>query len=482
MEQNRMPLLEAVRKYEGENPAYFRIPAHRFERGVNPDFRQAVGDKVFRCDLTEAEGLDDLHHPEGPIREAEELAAELYGSDRCWFLVNGTTCGNEAMLLSVVGPGEKIMVPRNAHKSVLMGLILSGAVPVWIMPEYDENWGVFGEVTAEAVEAGFRREPDCRAVFLVSPTYYGVCSDIRAIAEVCHAHGAVLLVDEAHGSHLYFSDRFPAGALRQGADMCAQSTHKTAGSMTQSSLLHIRGSRVDAARVDENLKLVMSTSPSYLLMTSLDAARCELARRGREMMERSAELAEWAGRKIASLPGFRVLGCGEESRRGERDPARLVFSARELGIGGFQLQERLYRESGISLELADYENVVAVVTWGNTWEDMERLEAAAAKISDMSKGVKDRPLMKKNFKLPKFPDMRCTPREAYFSRKRTVSWKKAAGETAGEMAAPYPPGIPLIYPGEVLETEIWEILEQCREDGIVLHGPASPELDTYRII
>ena len=480
MEQDRMPLLEAMNIFQSGEPAYFRIPAHRFERGIHPDFRRALGDKAFRYDLTEAEGLDDLHHPEGPILEAERLAAELYGSDRCWFLVNGTTCGNEAMILSAVGPGDKILVPRNAHKSVLMGLILSGARPVWIQPEYLEDWGIFGGVTPEAVEEGFRREPDCRAVFLVSPTYYGICSDIRAIAEICHRHQALLLVDEAHGAHLYFSDRFPEGALRQGADLCAQSTHKTAGSFTQSSLLHLQGSLADPARVDENLKLVMSTSPSYLLMASLDAARCQLALQGKKMMEKSAALAAWAEERIREIPGFQVLD--REALPFRKDPARLVFSARELGIGGYVLQRRLYEESGISLELADYENVAAVVTWDNTREDLACLIAAAARISGAAVREGRRPLEKTNFRLPGFPEMRYTPREAYFRPKRTVPWEEARGQTAGEMAAPYPPGIPLIYPGEILEPEIWELLERCRRDGLSLHGPASPDLTAYRVI
>lgn len=482
MEQSRMPLLEAVKTFETADPAYFRIPAHRFQRGVNPRFLEAVGEQVFRYDLSEAEGLDDLHHPEGAIREAEELAAELYGSDRCWFLVNGTTCGNEAMILSAAGPGEKIMVPRNAHKSVLMGLILSGARPVWIQPEYLEDWGLFGAVTPQAVEEGFRREPDCRAVFLVSPTYYGICSDIQAIAKICHRHRALLLVDEAHGSHLYFSEKFPQGALRQGADLCAQSTHKTAGSMTQSSMLHLRGPLADPDRVDENLKLVMSTSPSYLLMASLDAARCELALHGREMMDKTGELAALAEERLRKIPGIQVLEETSGALRFRKDPARLVFSARELGIGGYELQERLYREYGVSLELADYENAAAVVTWGNTREDILRLTEGAAKIAGEAGKTRRAPLVKKNFKMPKLPDMRLTPREAYFSRKRTVPWEEASGKTAGETAAPYPPGIPLIYPGEILEPEIWEMLDRCRKDGIVLHGPASPGLARYRVI
>ena len=234
-----------------------------FPEGLTPDFWRLPGKRCFPATLTEAEGLDDLHHPAGAILEAEQLAAELYGSRRCWFLVNGTTCGNEAMILSAVGPGEKIMVPRNAHKSAMMGLILSGAVPVWIMPEYCGEWGVFGGIRPETVEEGFRREPDCRAVFLVSPTYYGICSDIQAIADICHAPRRNAPGGRgSRGTSVFFGAVSP-GALRQGADLCAQSTHKTAGSLTQSSLLHLQGNLADPERVDENLKLVMSTSPSY---------------------------------------------------------------------------------------------------------------------------------------------------------------------------------------------------------------------------
>lgn len=252
--------------------------------------------------------------------------------------------------------------------------------------------------------------------------------------------------------------------------------------MTQSSMLHLQGPLADPDRVDENLKLVMSTSPSYLLMASLDAARCELALHGREMMDKTGELAALAEERLRKIPGIQVLEETSGALRFRKDPARLVFSARELGIGGYELQERLYREYGVSLELADYENAAAVVTWGNTREDILRLTEGAAKIAGEAGKTRRAPLAKKNFKMPKLPDMRLTPREAYFSRKRTVPWEEASGKTAGETAAPYPPGIPLIYPGEILEPEIWEMLDRCRKDGIVLHGPASPGLARYRVI
>ena len=279
MNQNRTPLLDAIVEYTKERPAYFKIPGHRYEKGISPRWKQWTGDGIFRFDLTEAEGLDDLHCPEGVIKEAQELAAEVFQAQKTYFLVNGTTCGNEAMVLTCAGEGEKIMVPRNAHKSVLMGLILSGVEPIYLMPRMDEKTGLCGCIAPEDVEEGFRKHPDCKGVFLVSPTYYGVCSDIRKISEICHRHHGILMVDEAHGGHLYFGKEgsaagmLPRGAILQGADMCAQSMHKVTGSLGQSSLLHVGSDRVDIGKLEGNLHLVQSTSPSYLLMTSLDAAR-----------------------------------------------------------------------------------------------------------------------------------------------------------------------------------------------------------------
>jgi arginine decarboxylase len=477
-EQERMALVDALTAYSEKDPAYFRIPAHRFARGASPELLRLLGPEVFRYDLTEAEGLDDLHHPEGVIKIAQEQAAALYGADRTWFLVNGTTCGIEAMILAAAGPGEKIIVPRNAHKSVLMGLVLSGAVPVWVNPEYLEPWGICGPVAPEALEEAFRREPECRAALLVSPTYYGVCSDLKAAGEICHARGAMLLVDEAHGAHMYFSGRYPQGALRQGADICVQSTHKTAGSLTQSSMLHCRGNLADASEIDRSLKLVMSTSPSYLLMASLDAARHELAASGERMMERAADLAEEARVLLEKIPGISVLRDGGGRKMPVLDPARLVFSAREKGIGGYELQDRLYREYGVTVEMADWENVVAVVTWANEQEEIRKLTEA---VKDLTQKTERPPLMRTAAVLPSAPPAVLTPREAWFAEKETVSWEEAEGKVAAESAAPYPPGIPLICPGEVLTPEIHRALEQYRRNRIPIHGPADPELKSFRI-
>ncbi|WP_230397577.1 aminotransferase class I/II-fold pyridoxal phosphate-dependent enzyme [Novisyntrophococcus fermenticellae] len=483
MNQAEAPLLDALLEFGNSNPAYFRIPAHRFEEGVNPRLLKAFGKGVFRCDLSEAEGLDDLHQAGGVIQKAQKLAAQLWGARETFFLVNGTTCGNEAMMLSTAGPGDKVLVPRNAHKSILMGLIMSGAEPCYVMPCYDQRWNLWGSVAPGAVREKLEQEGrGCKAVFLVSPTYYGVCSDLKTIGEICHTHEAVLCVDEAHGSHLYFSEHLPKGALQQGADLCAQSIHKTTGSMTQSSLLQIGSNRVDRDLVASNLQMVQSTSPSYVLMASLDGARQELALHGESMMERALELADTARKRLREISGIQVLDREDYKDQAvyDLDPLRLTFSARELGISGYRMQELLFRRSGISTELADEENLVCVITFGNTEQDVGRLVTAVRAIAgDQMLHGKREAYGNWDFSLP---DKVLNPREAYFHKKISVDWEGAVGKVAGEMLVPYPPGIPLVYPGELISREIWQQVEDCRIRGLSIHGPSDPGLNKIQII
>ena len=486
MNQNQTPLLDAIVDYTRERPTYFKIPGHRYEKGISPRWRQWTGDGIFQFDLTEAEGLDDLHCPEGVIKEAQELAAEIFHAKATYFLVNGTTCGNEAMVLTCAGEKEKIMVPRNAHKSVLMGLILSGAEPVYLMPRFDEKTGLCGSIMPEDVEEGFKKHPDCKGVFLVSPTYYGVCSNIRKISEICHKNNAILMVDEAHGGHLYFgkksmgTDRLPQGAILQGADICAQSMHKVTGSLTQSSLLHVGSDRIDRGRLEANLHMVQSTSPSYLLMTSLDAARYELAMHGPQMLSRALELAENARSRINRIKGMHCYGKEIINENiYDLDTTRLVISASDLGITGFELADRLYEEYRVGLELADEKNVVAVVTYANEREDIQNLVDALEKIAQNTIQSQENI---KNFSMPSVPESVLSPRQAYFAPKKRISWENAKGKITGEALIPYPPGIPLVNPGEIITDEIWEYMEYYRREKLHFHGPSDKKLDTIQII
>lgn len=496
MDQNQTPLIDAISAFEARHVSYFNIPAHRGACGAGERARSLLGDAAFRADLTETDGTDDLHAATGPILEAERLAADLFGSDECRFLVNGTTCGNEAMILASVRDGEKILIPRSAHKSAWMGLVLSGASPVWMNPPLIVSPGgnaISGPIPPEEIEEALKADPEIRAVFLTSPTYYGICSSVRDIADVCHKRDCVLLVDEAHGTHLYFHEAFPGGAVSSGADLVAQSMHKTGGSFTQSSLLHRCGTRISPDRLSDCLKLVQSTSPSYLLMASLDGARHELAVRGREKMDRALHLAREAEERLSAIGGVRVMRSGgaqgtvsERSGAIVRDPLRLVFSAGELGIGGIELQQRLFRRN-VTTEMADPGNIVAVITDGNTMCDILRLaEGVRECTKDGSPSGSSDPagfrLSGARMDLPPLPEMAMSPREAFSAETETVFLDQAAGKIAGEMIAPYPPGIPAICPGERITEEMIRYLRNLKQNGISFHGPADRTISRIRVV
>lgn len=481
LQQEKTPLFDAIMKYIELNPSYFRIPGHRFEKGINKRWKDVVGENIFKFDLTETPFTDDLHNPEGAIKHAQLLAQEVFGAEHSYFLVNGTTCGNQAMIISTACEGEKIVIPRNAHKSALMGLIISGAVPVYIMPKLSEEWGIQGGITAKDVENTLDKNPDSKGVMIVSPSYYGICSDLKGIAEVCHKRGIPLMVDEAHGAHMYFSDQLPDGALAQGADMCSQSIHKVTGSLTQSSMLHVHSEYVDIDKVESNLHIVQSTSPSYLLMTSLDLARNELAMQGKELISNAVELAKYARDAINKIEGFICIDEKIVGREGINalDITRLTFSARKIGLTGFDLKTILFDEFSIDVELSDYLNALAIVTFANTKKDMDQLIQALKIIAYKHAGGAE---ILNEVQIPDTPPYVLSPRQAYFSQKVSIPWQEAKGKVAAEMIAPYPPGIPVIYPGELVTEEVWEYLEGYRLKKRHLHGPSDSQLNMFKVI
>lgn len=479
--QNLTPLFSAIKEYNRRRPAYFCIPGHRYENGIDPLFQDAVGDGIFGFDLTETPLTDDLHNASGAIREAEELAADLWGADYTHFLINGTTCGNQAAIITISGGGRKIAIPRNAHKSALMGLIIGGGRPVYITPDFEPDWGLHGGITPDQVAEMFAVNPDCQGVMIVSPTYFGIVSDIKGIAEVCHQHGAVLIVDEAHGAHCYFSDKLPAGSLEAGADIVIQSIHKVAGSFGQSSMIHVKSNLVDRKQLEANLHLVQSTSPSYILMTSLDMARHDLALRGGQMVDKALELARDARHQINRLPGIACAGREIIGKAGiyDLDETRLTISAAEIGLTGFDLQEMLFEEYNINMEQANYHDTLAIVTFANQKNDLDRLVTA---LSSVSAKYADGPPLPQAAALPACPEYVISPRDAYFAPKKRISWKDCRGRISGEMIAPYPPGIPVIYNGERISDEVWEFLTEYKSANGHLQGPSDPTLDTVLVI
>lgn len=470
--QTKTPIIDMLKSFRERKPEYFCIPSHHMGTGAGGAFKDIAGD-VLAYDITETPLTDDLHEPEGAIKEAEELAAELFGAKRTFFLVNGTTCANEAMLTAAAHEGEKVLVARNCHKSVLMGLIISGAEPVFIEPEKCSEFGTYGSLSPEKAQRAFEENPGIRALMLTSPTYHGIASDLEKLAEICHRHNALLLVDEAHGAHFNFSDRLPKTALLSGADMAAQSIHKTLGSMTQSSMLHVNGG--DINRVDEALKIVQSTSPSYILMASLDGARHSMAVNGKGLVSNMVDTAEYIRERLNRLGNVRCLDTADGKNVFALDRARLVFSIE--GISGFELADRLLHEYSICTEMADSRSVIAVIGHADTKRSADRLIEAVKKISAEAAPAPELP-----FRFPDIPPMAAVPRKAFFAESERIDFKKAVGMVSAEMIAPYPPGIPVIYPGEIITEDIHSFITEAVENRRHIHGFSDKTMKTIKII
>lgn len=477
MKQDQAPLAQALEAYNQNITQTFGIPGHRRGAGISPWWTARVGTEIFRYDLTETTGTDDLHAPEAAILQAQQLAAEAFGADETYFLVNGTTCGVEAMLLAAAGPGDKVILARNAHKSALMGLVLCGAQPVYIQPDFLQSLGCIGAVQPETVQVALEENPGAKAVLIVNPTYEGACSDLRQIAEICHRYGALLLVDEAHGAHLHFAPMLPQSAIDAGADLCAQSLHKTGGSLGQSSLLQVRKGRVAVARLRAALQMVQSTSPSYLLMTSLDLARRELALHGAENWERTRKLAVRTRAAICRLPGYECPGAEAFCAAGaaDYDVTRLCISACGRGINGAELKERLYA-MGIDFELSNDRYVLAIFTPATTEEEARRLIDALAALPENA------PIALQGSTFPPAPPQAVLPREAFFAPKQRVPLELAEGAIAGEAVIPYPPGIPVICPGEQITAPVLAFLLRWRDKGGHIQGIADPTMETIQTV
>lgn len=483
MERNRQaetPLFDAMVAYHRRNVVPFDVPGHKHGAGL-PDYQQLFGSTMLELDVNSMRCLDNLCSPIGVIKEAEDLAADAYGADGAFFLVNGTTIGVQAMILSAVRPGEKILLPRNAHKSAVMSLILSGARPVYIQPEIDEDLGIAMGVSLGAVARAVEQNPDAKAIFLMNPTYYGATSDIKTIAAMAHARNMLVLVDEAHGAHMHFHPDLPECAMSQGADLCAVSLHKTGGSLTQSSILLLREERITYKAVKTTINLMQTTSASYLLMGSLDVARKQLALHGEEILDKAIRLCRMARERINAVPGLYAFSHELTGKPGvyRFDETKLGINVRGLGLSGFEVYDLLVDEYNIQVELGDMYNVLAIVSVGDTEESIEKLCDALEDIAEKHRMAE--PLKLKTNALYN-PPLIITPREAHYSEKRAVPLEKAVGEISGETIMPYPPGIPLITPGEKFTQEIVEYIQWLKEEETQLQGAEDPEVNFVKVV
>ncbi|HEY9653419.1 MAG TPA: aminotransferase class I/II-fold pyridoxal phosphate-dependent enzyme, partial [Coleofasciculaceae cyanobacterium] len=382
LDQTKAPLLETLQACaQRKNHAPFYAPGHKRGQGIPQPLSDLLGMSVFRADLPELPDLDNLFAPEGVIQEAQELAAAAFGAEKTWFLVNGSTSGVIASILATCGTGDKIILPRNIHQSAIAGLVLSGAIPVFINPEYDPTTDLAYSITPTAVAAALQHHPDAKAVMMVYPTYEGVCGDVKAIAHLAHQHHIPLLVDEAHGAHFAFHPDLPPSALSLGADLAVQSTHKVLGAMTQASMLHIQGNRVDAQRLSKALQLLQSTSPSYLLLASLDAARQQMALYGEQLMSRTLQLADEARTKINQITGLSILEPIKSPGCFACDRTRLTVRVSGLGLSGFEADEIFHQQLGVTAELPTLQYLTFIISLGNTETDIQQLVQAFTKIA-----------------------------------------------------------------------------------------------------
>ena len=478
---NRAPLAAAMKAYAASGALAFHTPGHKQGLGAHPVLRTLVTEEGLRAEVSLADELDDLHRPEGCIKEARHLAARLWGADEAFFMVNGTTEAIHAMLMSSLSPGDEIIMPRNAHRSAIGGLVLSGARPVFVSPEQDEVLGIAHGVTAEKVRRALEEHPAAKAVFAVYPTYYGVASDLCEIAEAAHEKGVPLLVDEAHGAHLCFSEELPPDALSCGADLVAQSTHKLLGAMTQASMLFRKGDRVPAERVRRTMSLLTTTSPNYLLMASLDIARLQMEEEGSALVARAVRLSEELRKAVNTLPGLWCFGAERMGRPGAAalDVTKLTVNVSGIGMSGEEAM-RILREKNIQAELADARNVLFIISIADTEWETARLFEALRSLSSEHEGNSAASVL--SVSVPPNLTTALSPRETFYAAREFVPLMQATGRIAAEEITFYPPGIPVIIPGERITKEAVGYLLEMTRMGMKVTGAQDVSLSTVCVV
>lgn len=489
LDQTQTPLLSALRASGYRHHAPFYAPGHKRGRGASKKLQDVLGRPALQVDLPELPELDNLFAPAGVIQAAQALAAEAFGAEQTYFLANGSTCGLEAAILATCGPGEKIIVPRNAHRSVIAGLVLAGAMPVFVEPEYSPTLGLALGISADSVATTLRHHPDSRAVLLVSPTYHGVCSDIAAIAKLTHAHGVPLLVDEAHGAHFAFHPHLPGTALSQGADLAVQSTHKVLGALTQASMLHCQGNRIDRARLEAALQLTQSTSPSYLLLASLDAARQHMATEGQGLLRQTLDLAGEIRSGLSLLAPLQGIAPEHvlpfESVK-DLDLTRLTVDVSGLGITGLEADEILHEALGVTAELPELRHLTFIVSIGNSRSDGEKFLTGCKTLRDKvaAPGTNCRSTLPVFYPVagPPFTQPPVTPRDAFFAATETLATKQAISRLSAETISAYPPGIPTLVAGETITAAALEHLQTVKQQGGYVTGCSDPSLETVKVL
>jgi arginine/lysine/ornithine decarboxylase len=481
VDHREAPLLDALREYQDRSIVPFSTPGHKRGAAVDEATLKVLGVSTFASDIWLNAGVFDRC-----LRAAEALAADAWGAERGYFLSNGSSAGNQAALLATVNPGDVVIVNRDLHTSLLAGLIFSGARPVYVMPRMHPELDASLGLEPVDVAAALRRHPEAKLIALVSPTYWGVASDVAAIAAVAHEHGVPLYVDEAWGPHFGFHSALPRPAMASGADLALTSVHKLLSGLGQGALLLARGSRVDPGRLAASVRMTRSTSPSVPMYVSLDACRRQMALRGEALLERTLALAAEARRRLGCIRGLTVLDAERLGVAANRhDPTRLAIDVQGLGLTGIEVERELWRRFGIAPEMSDLRGIVCLLTIGDTAASVDRLVAALATIAAearLAPPVASKRLPRSGGTLLAPGVQVLTPREAFNSRIRAVPLGAAVGEIAAELIVPYSPGIPVLTPGEVIGEEKVAYLAECVARGVHVCEPGDAGLGTVRVV
>ena len=478
LSQTSAPVYEALERFRKKRVVPFDVPGHKRGRG-NPELRELLGEKCVNLDVNSMKPLDNLCHPVSVIREAEELAAEAFGAANAFLMVGGTTSSVQSMVLTACKRGDEIILPRNVHRSVLNALVLCGAVPVYVNPEVDQRLGISLGMKREQVAKAIAEHPNAVAVLVNNPTYYGICSDLRAIVRMAHDAGMLCLADEAHGTHFYFCGGLPVSAMAAGADMASVSMHKSGGSLTQSSLLLI-GPNVHPGYVRQIINLTQTTSGSYLLMSSLDISRRNLALRGRQVFHQVADMAEYAREEINAVGGYYAFGkelCNGNSVF-DFDTTKLSVHTLDIGLAGIEVYDILRDFYDIQTEFGDLGNLLAYVSVGDRERDLERLVAALADIRRRYKRDKAT-LMRQEYISPQVV---AGPEEAFYADKKAMPLEESVGRICAEFVMCYPPGIPILAPGERITRDILDYIRYAKEKNCMLLGTEDPEVNNLQVI
>ncbi len=476
--QSKAPVLEAMKEHLLNRVVPFDVPGHKGGRG-NTELTDFLGKSCLKADVNSMKPLDNLCHPVSVIREAQELAAEAFGAEHAFFIVNGTTGSVQTMIMTACKAGEKIIMPRNVHRSAINALVVNGAVPVYVNPGTNKELGIPLGMSVENVKQAIKANPDAKAVLINNPTYYGVCSDLKAIVELAHEHNMLALVDEAHGTHFYFGEDMPISAMAAGADMAAVSMHKTGGSLTQSSIL-LCGPHINGDYVRQVINLTQTTSGSYLLISSLDIARKNLALNGREIFRKTVQFAEYARNEINKLGGYYAFGkelCDNDAFY-DFDKTKLSVHTRDIGLAGIEVYDILRDDYGIQIEFGDIGNILAIISAGDRALEIERLISSLSEIKRLysrdKSGMFDHEYIN--------PEVITAPQKAFYSKKRSVPINESSGMVCGEFVMCYPPGIPILAPGEKITDEIINYINYAKEKGCFMTGTQDMKIENINIV